>query len=561
MAKKNTKPAKPQLTAAQILGQQAVTTYSLPVLDNSVTISELTRNIAANLPQHSLFRYKNKLVTISAEQCTDRAGNTYTVPKVQEMEPRRFATWVEQHMLFCKNAVERNTLTSLGDPKIKQILAADSFISALPVVREICPVRMPVWQGKKQGVKLARKGYDPATELYTLEAVRYPAQPLPLEDCRTQLHELLAGFPWADVTDGSRTFYTSRNVASFICYTVGQYCRHMLNLQPMVLFNANQQGSGKTLLAAIGLAPIHGAPTVTPYPDNDDELRQTLFSKLAGGASYCLLDDLPTLTSKTINQFTTAPSLSLRKMYSQVDEEHPNTMQLISTGNDLRTTTDVERRAMIIDLFSANRVTEVEHKNHMDIFHLNAPALRARLLTVLWSMVHHWSAAGCPTLCPPNSKASFESFAAIAGSITRHAGFSDPFERRVNPGTGGDTAAAMLEQLLTDIASASCPQCPSETPNGARELTVQEVLDAATNKGIADVLCSGYDKLKSLGLRLSKLKGRRFTDAHGRVFQFGRRRSVSRTLYDIIFFAPGENPDADPAPQPAPPEPAADCPF
>ena len=544
-SKKQPAAATCQLTPAQVLGTMAVDAPALPLLDMSVTISELTRNIVLNLPKHKLFMYKNKCVTVDTELTTDKDGNTFPRPLIKEMDRHRFATWIEQHMAFCKNSYDRQ-LTSLGDPKIKQILASDIFLNALPKIREICPVRMPVWTGKQNPrPALSIKGYDPATELYTLETAKFNASTrLTHEQCRTQLAELLHGFPWADITDTSRTFDTSRNVAAFVAYMVGQFCRHLITLQPMVLFNANQQGSGKTLLAALGLAAVHGAPTVTPYPDNDDELRQTLFSKLAAGASYCLLDDLPSLTSKTINQFTTAPSLSLRKMYTQEDTEHPNAMQLISTGNDLRTTTDIERRAMIIDLFCAEKVTDIEHSNHLDIFHLNRKALRAQLLSVLWSMVSNWTDVGCPILCAKNAKASFERFAEIAGSITKFTGFADPFEKRINPGTGGDTAAALLEQLIQDIATSSCPEFPASVSSATRVLCTDECLQAAIAHGIADILVSGYDKLKSLGMKLSKLKGRRFADKNGRLFQFGRRRSASRTNYEIIFYTntpPTEN--------------------
>lgn len=535
------------LTPAQVVGTMAVDSPALPCIDISVPISELTRAIVMNLPKHQLFMYKGKCVTVETEMNTDKDGNTFPEVLIREMDRHRFATWIEKYIYFKKNAFDP-VPTSLGDPKIKQILASDIFLDALPRIREICPVRMPVWNKDNGKPRLSYRGYDASNELYTLETAQFNSMHhLPPEECRQHLHDLLHGFPWADITDCSRTFTTSRNVAAFIAYMVGQFCRHLIKLQPMVLFNANQQGSGKTLLAAIGLAAVHGAPTITPYPDNDDELRQTLFSKLAAGAAYCLLDDLPSLTSKTINQFTTAPTLSLRKMYTQEDVKYPNAMQLISTGNDLRTTTDIERRAMIIDLFCAEKVTEISHGNHLDIFHLNRPKLRSKLLSVLWSMVRNWHGAGCPILCEKKAKASFESFAEIAGSITKFCGFSDPFEKRENTGSGGDTAAALLEQLIQEIATCSCPEYPENINVDTRILSTEECLQAAQNAGIADILCSGYDKLKSLGMKLSKLKGRRFADKKGRMFQFGRRRSASRTNYEILFYS--ETPPTETEPQ------------
>lgn len=189
------------LTPAQVLGTMAVDAPALPLLDMSVTISELTRNIVLNLPKHQLFLYKNKCVTVDTELTTDKDGNTFPRPLIKEMDRHRFATWIEQHMAFCKNSYDRQ-LTSLGDPKIKQILASDIFQNALPKIREICPVRMPVWTGKQNPrPALSQKGYDANTELFTLETAKFNASArLSPEECRNKLAELLHGFPWADIT-------------------------------------------------------------------------------------------------------------------------------------------------------------------------------------------------------------------------------------------------------------------------------------------------------------------------------------------------------------------------
>lgn len=565
------KPAQQgALTNAQINGTAPLEPAHLPSIYTRRPISDLARAVAGNIPAGTLWLYRGQPVTIGSKSETDKDGNTYTKPDVQAMDADRFATWVEQYMSFRKTEAVQSETESLGKPKIVQILASDIFRRSLREVKLITGVRLPIWGPTdpatgKRSIVLAPAGYDPASGIYTLDLLRYSTAPIAPELCRAAMSTLLGEFPWDDITDGTRTPETSRCFACFVAYMVGQYCQHLINLQPIVIFNANQQGSGKTLLAAIGLAPVHGAPTITPCPNMDEELRKTLFATLNSGASYCLLDDLTSLVASTVNQFSTAPTVSDRKMHSQETIILPNTMQIISTGNNLKLTPDIVRRALIVDLFAEESPTDATHANHLEITATNRPAWRAGLLSILWSWVNAWAEAGMPEVCPANAKASFESFARIAGNITRHAGYGDPFEKRVADGTSGDTVNNLLEYLIRGIATASCPHFPEESEQNTRTITLAEMLEAATVYGITDAVTFGNDKTKSLGQKLARFKGRKFTDNRGRRFQFGRRRGMDGTKYDFFFFTGSTF--REPEPQPEPPgtpqlsTAPAECPF
>ncbi len=567
------KNTTPKLTHGQISGTAPLEPAHLPSVYTKRPISDLARAVATNIPLGVLWLYHGKIVTIGCKAETDPEGNTYHVPEVKDMDADRFPSWVEQFMSFRKAEPVHSEAESLGKPKVVQILASDILRNSLPEVKRINSVRLPIWGPTDPAtglrtIKLAEPGYDAATGIYTMDLCPYSTERADLGSLHTALCNMLGEFPWDDITDGSQTFATSRNVACFIAYMVGQYCRNLITLQPLILVNANTQGSGKTLLAAIGLSPVHGAPTVTPCPNNDEELRKTLFATLAAGASYCLLDDLPALVASTVNQFSTAPKVSDRKMHSQEIITFPNTMQIISTGNNLKITPDIERRALIIDLFAETKPTETTHTDHLEITATNRPKWRSSLLSVLYNLLLHWLEAGMPALCPRNAKASFESFVFIAGNITRLAGFGDPFAKRIADGTSGDTTSNLLEYLIRGIATASCPGYPEQTEQNTRTITLAEMLEAATTYGIADSLTYGHDKLKSLGQKLSRFKGRKFTDNRGRRFQFGRRRSVDGTKYEFFFFTgttfrePPLPADAPGTPQLTPtPEQAPECPF
>lgn len=568
------KNTPPPLTHGQISGTAPLEPAHLPSIYTRRPISDLARAVASNIPPGTLWLYRGEPVTIGHKTETDKDGTTYSTPDVQPMDADRFATWVEQFMSFRKAEPVHSDTESLGKPKIVQILASDIFRRSMQEVRLITPVRLPVWGALdpatgKRSIVLAPAGYDPTSGIYTLDLLPYSTNPIAPELCRQAMRKLLGEFPWDDITDGSRTPETSRSFACFIAYMVGQYCQHLFSLQPIILINANQQGSGKTLLAAIGLSPVHGAPTVTPCPNNDEELRKTLFATLLSGASFCLLDDLPSLVASTVNQFSTAPSVSDRKMHSQELITLRNTMQIISTGNNLKITPDIARRALIVDLFAEESPTEATHANHLEITATNRPQWRASLLSILWSWVQHWVEDGMPEHCPANAKASFEGFVRIAGNITRHAGYGNPFEKRVADGTSGDTVSNLLEYLIRGIATASCPGFPEDTEQNTRTITLAEMLEAATVYGITDAVTYGHDKAKSLGQKLARFKGRKFTDNRGRRFQFGRRRGMDGTKYDFFFYtgATFREPEADATtttgtPQLSPTaEQQPDCPF
>lgn len=563
-------PTANPLTHGQISGTAPLEPARLPSVYTKRPISDLARAVAGNIPPGSLWLYRGKPVTIGSKAETDTDGTTYRTPDVVEMDADRFSTWVEQYMTFRKAEPVFSDTESLGKPKIVQILASDIFRRSLQEVKLITPVRLPVWgpttpANGARSIVLAPSGYDPTSGIYTLDLLPYSTAPLPADTCRAALRDMLGEFPWDDITDGTHTPETSRSFACFVAYMLGQYCQHLIALQPIILINANQQGSGKTLLAAIGLAPVHGAPTVTPCPNNDEELRKTLFATLLTGSAFCLLDDLPSLVASTVNQFSTAPSVSDRKMHSQELITLRNTMQIISTGNNLKITPDIARRALIIDLFAEDSPTEATHTNHIEIAATNRPNWRASLLCILWSFVYHWQQDGMPQLCKPSDKASFESFVRIAGNITRHAGYANPFAKRSADGTSGDTVSNLIEYLIRTIATASCPGFPEQTEQNTRTITLAEMLEAATHFGITDAITYGHDKAKSLGQKLSRYKGRKFTDNNGRRFQFGRRRGLDGTKYDFFFFT-GTTFREPPLPQAAPgtpqlPTQEPECPF
>lgn len=537
-------------------------TGSRPGVYTGTIISVLADTVSKNLPPNACYLYRDTPTIIRSKTEIDKAGRTIKEPETLTITPDNFATWIEQYMLFHKGHTAEGTPIpeSLGAPKIKQILASFTFRDHLQKVKEISSVRLPVrvydHSTKTSRIELAPVGLDPRSRVYTLDLLPYPHDlAMPKDQIHQVLHNLLGEFPWSDISDGTRTFTTSRNVACFLAYMIGQYCRHLIAHQPIMLFNANKPGSGKTLLACMGLGPMEGAPTVTGYPDSPDELRKTLFAKANSGANYVLLDDIPDLKSKHINQVSTAGKLSDRRMHAQEELVVANSLQLIGTGNRLDTTADIARRALIIDLFSAREIADATHKRHLDQQSLNDEDWRREMLSLLWQLVRDWQNDGCPAHCNPDSMKSFGDFASLAGSIVMHAGFANPFEKREET-AGGDSRGMLIRELITTAANMlytkikaleglSAPERiavlsknPSLLPT-EHEYTVPELLGIAVEQlGTADRLTWGVkddQRAKSLGLKLSEFKGNIYRDHYGREFEFGRVKRTSTTKYTFTW--------------------------
>ena len=554
------------MTDAQLLNPASpLPAGSRPGVYTGTIISVLADAVSKNLPADACYLYRDQPTVIRSRTDIDKAGRTIKEPETLTLNTDNFAVWVEKYMLFHKGHTNDGTPIpeSLGGPKIKQILASFTFRDHLQKVKEIASVRLPVRvfdpETKTSRIELAPVGLDPRSRVYTLDLLPYPHDlNLTREQIHTVLHNLLGEFPWADISDGTRTFATSRNVACFLAYMVGQYCRHLIANQPIILFNANKPGSGKTLLACMGLGPMEGAPTVTGYPDSPDELRKTLFAKANSGANYVLLDDIPDLKSKHINQVSTAGKLSDRRMHAQEELVVANSLQLIGTGNRLDTTADIARRALIIDLFSAREIADATHKRHLDQQSLNDEDWRREMLSLLWQLVRTWQQDGCPAHCNPDSMKSFGDFATLAGSIVMHAGFSNPFEKR-EESAGGDSQGTLIRELITTAADLLYTQITDLTGlteneriiHLARhpkllpmehEYTVPDLLGIAVEQlGTADRLTWGVkddQRSKSLGLKLSAFKGNIYRDKYGREFEFGKVKRTSTTKYTFCWLKP-----------------------
>ena len=553
-----------ELTKAERLGHQPVDAPRLPAVNVAIpSYTELARAIVSHIPAYSIMRKPSGYVTVEAEET---ASDTPVCEPIRcfPMSMERLASWLEQYMVFVKGSGEDAKRVLPPDNMLRKVLYCDTFRKAALPLHLAFPVLLPVWAPREEGkrrITLATPGYDPTSQCYFVDTLPYAGdfKPRSPQVCRRIWSMLMHTFPWkadspaeeqqawllpgapgndvAAMTAEQRTRYlrkgphpcSNRSAVCCLALMLSQFCRRLFRgMLPMGLYSANQSGSGKSLLAWLSVAPVWGMPAGSTTPGSDDEMIKKLNSAIMNGDPYYILDDIPSLASKTINMVATTPTIKDRKLGGNEQFHEPNFLQLFATGNNLTTTPDIERRSLIVDLFvSENAVGRDFGAATLTKEKVCTAAWRADLLRFLLSLVMNWSEAGCPALVKGAAKSSFEEFAEVVGSILVHNGFASPCQTRPADASSGDLIGRTREKFLARMVGEVMHNLGETT----KTFTTTELVDYARGMGYLLTLTGGKDPARSLGRKLSALRGRDFQDSQGRDFSFGKGEDAGSSFY------------------------------
>ncbi len=490
----------------------------LPIVSLAQPISALARTVGMILHAAPLFRFGETLSTV------DESG------RIAGMTAERFPSWVESYLAFTRPTKDTPAVESIGKDLAGKILAADQFRDQLRELKAVSEARLPSWKGEgdTRTVELAPEGFNAATGLFTLNRIPYAEDMTEKEAGRVLWDELLKDFPFDP--EGESQPHKRRSFAAQLAAMVGVYCHALFDEgtpRPMIVFNANQPGSGKSLLMRLALAPVHGPPPESGKPETEAEFEKVLDSAAIARKPFLVLDDCKSIHSQALNRFVTSPVHECRLMHSQRLATVPKVTQVWATGNGLAISEDLDRRALVIDLFEPGEAASRSFKREITPGWLFSPETRARSLAALWLLVRCWRDAGMPMM-KENRRASFEEWSAIVGGIVTSFGFPNPFAPR-KADVGGDEASRALNLVIGSLVGEASRDLPPT-------LTTGDILDRAEADGMLDVIV-GFAKepKKALGWRLKKLKGRHLIDTQRRAFEFGRRELSAGAKYPITF--------------------------
>lgn len=552
------------LTPAQRLGQSPLQPeVALPAINvKAPSISAITHAIVSNLPSDcGLFRRYDSYITIDIEKDVTPEGVPTKKTIVREMTPTRLCSWLEQFMCFRNGGDDQAKATTLGKQMVEKIMASDTFRNAVREVREIAHVRLPIWASDDSGqdaVTLAEPGYNSRLKLFVSPEIEYHQKQYTPAQIQRIWRVLVKEYPFLSesAAEESQKWVinnqermgpdprSNRSACCALALLVGTYVRYLYDRAPMFIFNGNQPGTGKTLLMVMCLAPVWGvaAGGFIEKPDTDDEMTKVLNMMALESKPFCIFDDVTSVISTAINEFSTSPLRTGRILGSGKSFTVPCNTQIIFTGNGLATTPDIVRRSLIVDLWYSGEAIHRELANPTkkeDFFKL---AWRGDMLTLCWSMVKNWLDQGARLTTPPSAKPSFESFAEIVGSILAANGFADPFQKRDVDVAGGDMIGSAVTKLIKHIAWMQ--RNPKDEygkplpPEKSKTYTVGSIIGFSDALGFTETITRGKNPNVTMGKQLSKYRGRAYTDKDGMPFIFGRGESAESSNYTFVLLDP-----------------------
>lgn len=424
----------------------------IPAVNLNRAVSEIAHETGLNLKDSGLYVYNSRLITVAEDG------------KEEDMDDLRFRTWIDQFQLnFYKRRKKSEDDDSPGVPikatmkadVSKVLLRSDDFVCHLPVIKRILPVRLPVWVKEEDGtmkVRLLPYGYDQSSQIYTQNTGVEYLEMWTLETAVKYLRDLLKDFPFGD---------EGRSLSVQISAMLTMYCHLLLgerDRSPMIYFNANQPGSGKSRLGEMCIYPIYGTADPLTYADND-EFTKKLDTWAQAGELYAFLDDVSGLVKNNdLNRWITSPTWSGRVMHSQKTFSVYNQKMTLLTGNQATLSEDLTRRSLMVDLWSSELASDRQNRLKMviDAEWLAQPQNRGDILSALHALVRFW-VVECKSEHYKTVMPSFEGWSRVVPAIVTAAGFACPLEKPTVQDAGGKQQVEFLRLIEAAVSDYTPP--------------------------------------------------------------------------------------------------------
>lgn len=435
-----------------------------------------------------------------------------------EMKPEYFQTWAERHFAPYKIRYDKygdpyDVLRSMTKEVARACLESLEFTHTMPPIKRTYPVPVPIITDGGP-LHLCTPGYHQATGAYVFPS-DFPPDPaliasdgmvssggyyddhMTLREAVCFLHSLHAQMPFSDWSepftpsednpfhdpeDPRKTIRLSRSLAVQIMSMLALFAGGCVPPQASrlgILYNANKQRSGKTLLGKIAVSSVYGHCKLQSWRESEEDMIKLLDSETIAATTYIFFDNIRSLiASAPLEGFMTTAVWTGRVLgQSQMFEAENNAIILLS-GNNSSLGADMQERTLICDLYvetadRQERETTISRDSRIDDVWLANVTNRRRILSALWSIVRHWDAAGRP-LASGRPRRGFDVWCEILGGMVEFAGFGDALERPTNLENCGDSETDDIRTLV-EYASRDCR---------ARACTFQEIVHICWEKGL-----------------------------------------------------------------------------
>ncbi len=486
-------------------------------------IDDMAKRVASMLQasdgRHGLFRRGTEIGTINEELGT-----------FEVMTPADFITWFPGKGILPVESWEKGPKDpetgkptwkavkgELTEQQAKVILKSRELRTKLPVLEHIHKVKMPVMRkvalderddkgrGGFRKIELLQHGFDAESRTYTLRSDLDYDEEMPAREATDFIEGLLKWFPYGDNATG-------RSMAIVIGGMLTLYSARLFKgRSPMFFLNANLPDSGKSRLGQLMVWAVHGAAGRSGFSyDDKNEVRKALDAVAQDNGAYVFFDDVARgkVRNEDLHRWLTAPDWSCRVLGTKQNFNGPLYAATIMTINQGKLNEDLERRTLIVDLFSRvkgeDRVLPQTAIMLDDDFFAD-DGMRRKVLAAMWSLVKYWDDSGRPPLRTVQGvlvkpKNSFEGWSRLVPAIAGCAGFANMLEKYDAP-DGGNEEGRDVEKLMRAVIKEKLPKRPENLPETESQvviITLQEVVGVARReKLLQDVLWTTESVLES----------------------------------------------------------------
>ena len=261
----------------------------------------------------------------------------------------------------------------------------------------------------------ARPGWNPDHSAYLTSDLSPP--PLPLDEARAVLSDLVCDFPFQEPADRANFF--GLMLTPILRPSLGEPV-------PMHLITSPMERSGKTKLAELVLGcSVLGTPTpATQLGEREEEREKRIMATMMCGDTLVHLDNLTDqldsacLASVLTSNVYRGRILGFGKMVAV-----PNNLTIVGTGNNVHATGEVAKRVVPIRLLPATEAPETRTGFKHSQLRSYVETQRERILGALLGLIAEWKRQEMSQ--GPSNFGGFERWASVLGGIMRAAGYEE----------------------------------------------------------------------------------------------------------------------------------------
>lgn len=321
---------------------------------------------------------------------------------------------------------------------------------------------------------------------------------------------------------------------------------HFIGAKPAALFNGNQPGLGKSILAQIISILRDGHPTETAsYNPNDEEFEKRLGAIVRRGVTTIIIDNAKgqgrkaRIESACLERSITDAVVSFRLLGKSQEIRAENSHIFCITANTTDVGPDLVSRSVVINLWyegnPKRRTFEVKDPEAY------AQQYRFEILGELIGMIERWRAGGAPRSIV-NTRFNKRDWGGIVGGILEFNGEPDFLANAEEAAAELDDTRRDFSELLTVLV---------DHPQG--NWTATELVELCLRERLLTELLSEGSP-RSLATRMGSVAGRfideTFDIPDGRCAAFRREKDRKGNVYRVVVLENVPNLDAFAEPRP-----------